>query len=80
MQRLQDLYEVIAPFNRQGVALTPGTRFIDDLELDSLSVMELVAAVEDRFDLTLPLNLLPAIHTIGDLADHVTRLSGGDDD
>jgi acyl carrier protein len=79
MELLEELYEVIAPFNKHGVELAPGTRFVDDLGLDSLTVMELVAEIEDRFDITVPLNLLPDIHTIADLAQCIRRLQGGDD-
>ena len=73
----EELYDVIAPFNKRGAELGPGTRFVDDLGLDSLTVMELVADVEDRFDITLPLNLLPDIHTVDDLARRIARLRAG---
>ena len=77
MSVVEELYDVIAKFNKRGVEMNPETRFVDDLGLDSLTVMELVAEVEDRFDVTLPLNLLPEIHTIDDLARCVMRLRGG---
>jgi acyl carrier protein len=79
MDHLEELYEVIAPFNKHGVPLTPQIRFVDDLGLDSLSVMEVVAEIEDRFDITLPLNLLPDIHTIADLDQCIRRLRGSND-
>jgi acyl carrier protein len=39
----------IAPFNKKGVDLTEATTFAGDLEWDSLTVMDFVAAVEDEF-------------------------------
>lgn len=69
--------EQLAPFNKKGVALTPETGFAADLELDSLNVMDLVAAIEDEFDIVLPLNLLPELETVGDLARAVERIVKG---
>lgn len=71
---LQVVYELLAPFNKRGVDLKPGTRFSEDLNFDSLVVMEFVAAVEDRFDISVPLNLLPDIATVADLAAAVDRI------
>ena len=38
---------LIGPFDRKGVALSPATTFQGELEWDSLTVMDFVAAVED---------------------------------
>ncbi len=69
--------ELLAPFNKRGVDLTPGTRFSEDLNFDSLVVMEFVASVEDRFDISVPMNLLPDIATIRQLADAVDKIKEG---
>jgi acyl carrier protein len=71
---LETLYGVIAGVKPPEKPLTPETRFVDDLGLDSLTVMELVAEVEDTFDINLPINLLPEIHTVGELAATIDRL------
>ncbi|MCA3255963.1 MAG: acyl carrier protein [Alphaproteobacteria bacterium] len=68
--------ELIAPFNKKGIALAEGTSFANDLELDSLTVMDLVAAIEDEWDIVLPLNMLPELETVGQLADAVHRMTG----
>ena len=68
------LIELIAPLNKRDIALADGTRFADDLELDSLTVMDLVANIEDEWDINIPLNLLPDLETIGQLADAVVKL------
>lgn len=75
-QTLARLFELIAPFNRKGLQLAEDTRFADDLELDSLTVMDLVANIEDEWDINMPLNILPDLETIGQLADAVVRLKG----
>lgn len=67
--------ELIAPFNKSDAAVGEDTRFADDLQFDSLTVMDLVAGIEDEWDIVLPLNRLPAIETVGQLADAVADLA-----
>ena len=71
---LETLYEIIGPFNKTGAAVKPETKFAEDLNFDSLVVMEFVAEVEDRFDISVPLNLLPDIATIADFAEALEKL------
>jgi hypothetical protein len=47
---------VIEPFNKKGVEVGEGTRFAQDLEWDSLTVMDFVATVEDEFDILISMN------------------------
>lgn len=68
------LCTLIAPFNRKNVGLTRATTFANDLEFDSLTVMDLVAEIEDEFDIIMPLNLLPDLDTIDDVAQAVDRI------
>lgn len=66
----------IAPFNKKEVALTDDTTFAGDLEWDSLTVMDFVAAVEDEFDITITMNMQAEIQTVGELVDAVAKLQG----
>ena len=68
------IIELIEPLNPKGIALTENTSFAGDLEMDSLTVMDLVASMEDEWDIVLPLNMLPDLETIGQVADAVTKL------
>ena len=70
------LIELIEPFNKKGIALAESTSFADDLELDSLTVMDLVANIEDEWDINMPLNILPDLETVGQLTDAVVKLKG----
>ena len=65
---------LIDPFNKKGVALTEATTFAGDLEWDSLTVMDFVAAVEDEFDIVITMNMQADIETVGQLADAVEKL------
>ena len=67
---------LIEPFNNKDVAITEDTTFAGDLEWDSLTVMDFVAAIEDEFDIIISMNQQAEIETYGQLIDAVTRLRG----
>ena len=64
----------IEPFNKKGVALSDATSFATDLEWDSLTVMDFVAAIEDEFDILITMNMQAEIETVGQLVDAVEKL------
>ena len=66
----------IEPFNKKGVAVTEATTFQGDLEWDSLTVMDFVAAIEDEFEIIITMNMQAEIETVGQLADAVAKLKG----
>ena len=66
--------EQIEPFNKKGVDLTDATTFAGDLEWDSLTVMDFVAAVEDEFDILITMNMQAEIDTVGQLVATIAKL------
>ena len=73
-QTLETIYDLIAPLNKKGIKLLAEVSFAADLEFDRLTVMDLVAEIEDEFDIILPLNLLPDLENIGQVGDAVDRI------
>ena len=67
---------LIEPFNKKGVAISDATTFAGDLEFDSLTVMDFVAAIEDDFDIIISMNQQAEIENYGQLIDAVTKLQG----
>ncbi len=57
-----------------GNDISADTHFISDLALSSLKVMNLMADVEDLFEIEIPLEQLPEIRTVGDAAQRVVTL------
>ena len=57
-----------------GLVVNEGTSLTADLELDSVKLLDLMMEIEDRFDVSIPMNLLPDIHTVGDLATKLEEL------
>ena len=68
------ILELIEPLNAKKASLAEKTTFAGDLEMDSLTVMDLVASMEDEWDIVMPLNMLPDLETVGQVADAVTKL------
>ena len=66
--------DLIDPFNKKGVEISGGTRFAQDLEWDSLTVMDFVASVEDEFDILISMNRAAEIETVDQLVDAVRQL------
>jgi acyl carrier protein len=65
---------LIEPFNKKGVAIEDASTFAGDLEFDSLTVMDFVAAIEDEFDIIITMNQQAEIETYGQLVDAVVKL------
>ena len=68
---------LLEPFNKKEVAVAEDTTFAGDLEFDSLTVMDFVAAIEDEFDIIISMNQQAGIETYGDLVDAVCELAKG---
>jgi acyl carrier protein len=47
--------------------ITAETHILHDLNLDSVAVMDVVMALETRFDTVIPMDRLAEIETVGDL-------------
>jgi acyl carrier protein len=67
---------LIEPFNKKGAAIDDDTTFAGDLEFDSLTVMDFVAAIEDEFDIIISMNQQAEIENWGQLVDAVVKLQG----
>lgn len=50
------------------------TDLLGDLNLDSLQVMNFMLQIEDRFDISIPVSILPDVRTVKDLAVQIERL------
>lgn len=74
---LPDLYALLRPFVGAEQDLTESTDLVSELGLTSLKIMDLLMEIEDQFDVTVPLNRLPEVRTVGDLAAMLEKLVSG---
>ncbi len=58
----------------RSVQVTHETDIARDLAVDSLALMNIVMELEDRFDLSIPLDRLATVQTVGDLSDLINKL------
>ncbi len=68
------LYQILKPFIPAGFELEAETDLVADLDLDSMKVMDIVADVEDTFDIAVPLNILPDVRTVADFVGQIQKL------
>ncbi len=66
---------LIEPFNKKGIDVTEETRFAQDLEWDSLTVLDFVANIEDEFDILITMNQQAEIENVGQLVDAVGEIA-----
>ena len=55
--------------------VTPEKTFVDDLDIDSLSMVEIAVAAQDKFDVEIPDDQLKDLKTVQDVIDYVGRAS-----
>jgi len=71
------LIELVTPFAEgRPVVITESTGITSELGLDSLKVMDLVVEVEDEFDISVPINALAEVRTVGDFASLIQKSTG----
>jgi acyl carrier protein len=70
-----ELSAELVTFTQGRVEIGEDTDLLGDLNLDSLQVMNLLLHVEDRFDVSIPVNILPDVRTVKDLALQIELLT-----
>ncbi len=70
----EGVIEVLKNVSRRPIEPTLESDLIVDLGLDSLQVLEVIAELEDRFDISIPLNDVPATRTVAQVVGEVTRI------
>ncbi|MEP7307409.1 MAG: acyl carrier protein [Acidobacteriota bacterium] len=71
------VFDVLKRVSREPIEPTVNSDLVTDLGFDSLQILELIAELEDRFDISIPLNDLPATRTVAQVVAQVTALVEG---
>ena len=53
--------------------ITPEKSFLDDLDVDSLSMVEIATAAEDKFGIRIPDDDLKNLKTVGDAVNYIAK-------
>jgi acyl carrier protein len=59
------------------VLITADTRLVEDLAIDSLDLVGVLVAIQDRFDVAIDDDDVPNLRRVVDLARYVARRRGG---
>lgn len=55
--------------------ITPETSFADDLDADSITLFELIMAIEDEFDIEVDDESIEKIKTVGDIVKYLEDIN-----
>ena len=56
--------------------VTPNKSFVDDLDIDSLSMVEIAVAAQDKFGVEIPDDQLKDLTTVQDVVNFVAKNAG----
>ena len=70
-----EIWRHLEPYRTGEKPITGDTVITKDLTIDSLAVMDMVMELEDRFDISIPMNVVAEIYTVDELADTILDLS-----
>ena len=73
----EGVIEVLKSVSRRPIEPTLSSDLVADLGFDSLQILEVIAELEDRFDISIPLNDVPATRTVGQVIAQVAALIEG---
>jgi acyl carrier protein len=72
---LGEIVEEIAGVPADEVA--PSKSFVDDLDIDSLSMVEIAVAAQDKFGVEIPDDQLKDLTTVQDVVNYIVKNDGG---
>jgi acyl carrier protein len=70
----EGVIDVLKNVSRRPIDPTLASDLVADLGFDSLQVLEVIAELEDRFDISIPLNDVPTTRTVGQVVAQVASL------
>ena len=70
----EGVIDVLKNVSRRPIEPTLSSDLVADLGFDSLQVLEVIAELEDRFDISIPLNDVPATRSVAQVVAQVAGL------
>jgi len=75
MEIFSEIRHLLAPYQVNGMPITGDTVICDGTTVDSLTVMDIIVDLEDRFDISIPMKQVAEIRTVDQLADTILKLA-----
>lgn len=70
---INDIIELMQGITNTPKTIAPSKLLVDDLGFDSLKMVDLMLAIEDRFDAPIPIGEAQKIKSVQDLFDAIER-------
>ena len=67
--------ELLKPYNPENRPITLQSGIVSDLEVDSVAVFDLVMGLEDHYDVSIPMEMVSDIKTVGELVAAIKQLA-----
>lgn len=75
MEVLREIRKQLAPYHVAGTPITGDMVICDGTAVDSLTVMDMIVELEDRFDISISMQRVAEIRTVDELADTILALA-----
>ncbi|NNC37196.1 MAG: acyl carrier protein [Acidimicrobiales bacterium] len=73
-QIFDKICELLVPYNPKKLAITRQSGIVTDLGVDSTAVFDLIMGLEDHYDISIPMEMVSDIKTVGELVNAVKQL------
>lgn len=67
--------ELLVPYNPKKKKISNQSGIMTDLEVDSTAVFDLIMGLEDHYDISIPMEMVSDIKTVGELVNAVKQLT-----
>jgi acyl carrier protein len=74
MEIYSEIRRLLTPYQCDAMPIAGNTVISDGTTVDSLTVMDMIVELEDRFDIAIPMKQVAEIRTVDQLADAILRL------
>ena len=79
MPTREDVYdkicELLKPYNPKNRPIEMSSGIMSDLEVDSTAVFDIIMGLEDHYDISIPMEMVSDIKTVGELTTAIIELT-----
>ena len=67
--------ELLKPYNPKNRPIEMSSGIMSDLEVDSTAVFDIIMGLEDHYDISIPMEMVSDIKTVGELSSAIIELT-----
>ncbi len=67
--------ELLKPYNPKNHPINRSSGIMSDLEVDSTAVFDIIMGLEDHYDISIPMEMVSDIKTVGELGSAIRELT-----